>query len=230
MFYIKTTKDKKLGLERKFEFNLKDKFDLIDNRGDFSTIWTVYDENGEEYVGKLPPFPEDYLNLNPDEFEHFFSDPYYLKKVAISREHENFIGENLFKKNGSTLKTHGAYAIKLTNRDFYLPAFVYEKNKTFQPLKDIHLKPHKIKEIEKEKIKIIKKCNQDGFYSLCIDKYRNKNWLFSETKNKLKIIDFGWWVYQGKFNPYPTLSERQTKIDLPEEIRKILDLSAKKSK
>lgn len=202
----------KFGLEKKFLLNTGEKNFLISSLGHFSSVLKVKDENGKIYAGKFPLFVN---NLGGVLAFNFNFSENYLNKVILSRKHENFIAneiyENVFvenlegKKYSPTFKPEGVYGVYLNQTKNYLPAFVNEFDETFLPLNEISSKERN--PLLRFQQQIVSKLELEGFTSDCYDLLIDSNWLYSEKRDELKIIDFGWWKYKNHFNPFPTLSE-----------------------
>lgn len=202
----------KFGLERKFLLNTQEKNFIISSLGHFSSVLKVKDENGKIYAGKFPPFVNNFKKFF--KFNFNFSDD-YLNKVILSRKHENFIANKIYdnvfvenlkgKKYSPTFKPEGVYEVYMNQTKNYLPAFVNEFDETFLPLNKISSKERDA--LSRFQKQIISKLELEGFTSVCYDLLIDSNWLYSEKKDELKIIDFGWWKYKNHFNPFPTLSE-----------------------
>ena len=212
----------KFGLEKKFLLDTREKNFLISSLGHFSSVLKVKDENGKIYTGKFPLFVGNLGEVLTFNF-NFSQD--YLNKVILSRKHENFIAneiyENVFvenlegKKYSPTFKPEGVYNVYMNQTKNYLPAFVNEFDQTFLPLNEISSK-------ERDALfgfqqQIVSKLELEGFTSDCYDLLIDSNWLYSEKKGELKIIDFGWWKYKNHFNSFPTLSEEFFREDYFED-------------
>ena len=202
----------KFGLERKFLLDTREKDFLISSLGRFSSVLKVKDESGKVYAGKFPPFVGKIWGILAFNF-NLSRD--YLNKVILSRKHENFIANEMYKKvfveglegkkYSPTFKPEGVYQVYINQSRNYLPTFVNEFDETFLPLNEFSSKERNI--FWGFQQEILSKLKLEGFNSESLDLLGNSNWLYSEKKGELKVIDFGWWTYKNYFNSFPTLSE-----------------------